>query len=65
MIAQATNFAKNVDNTFFIIVGICVFFLLLITVLLITFIIKYNIKRNLKEVNYGGGFDTWANTFGF
>ena len=51
MIAQATNFAKNVDNTFFIIVRICVFFLLLITVLLITFTIKYNIKRNLKAVN--------------
>lgn len=54
MIAQATNFAKNVDNTFFIIVGICVFFLLLITVLLITFTIKYNIKRNPKAVNIHG-----------
>lgn len=54
MIAQATNFAQNVDNTFFIIVGICVFFLVLITTLLITFAIKYNKKRNPKAVNIHG-----------
>ncbi|MCH7972994.1 MAG: cytochrome c oxidase subunit II [Bacteroidetes bacterium] len=54
MIAQATNFAQNVDNTFIIIVGICVFFLVLITTLLITFAIKYNKKRNPKAVNIHG-----------
>lgn len=54
MIAQATNFAHHVDNTFLIIVGICVFFLVLITTLLITFVIKYNKKRNPKAVNIHG-----------
>ncbi len=54
MLAQATNFARNVDNTFLIIVGISVFFLVLITTLLITFVIKYNKKRNPKAVNIHG-----------
>ena len=54
MIGQATNFAHSVDNTFLIVVGICVFFLVLITTLIITFAIKYNKKRNPKAVNIHG-----------
>ncbi|HED07567.1 MAG TPA: cytochrome c oxidase subunit II [Ignavibacteria bacterium] len=54
MIAQATNFAQSVDNTFLIIVGISVFFLVLITTLLITFVIKYSKKRNPKATNIPG-----------
>jgi len=54
MIAQASNFVTETDTTFFIVVSICVFFLLLITVLMIVFVIKYNRKRNKKAVNVHG-----------
>jgi len=54
MIAQVSNYAHSVDNTFIIVVGICVFFLLLITFLLIYFSIRYNKKRNPKATNIHG-----------
>ncbi len=54
MIAQASNFVNETNTTFFIIVAICVFFLLLITISMVTFVIKYNRKRNKKAVNVHG-----------
>jgi cytochrome c oxidase subunit 2 len=54
MLADASNFVQPVDNTFIFIVVICVFFLVLITALMITFVIKYNSKRNKKARNIEG-----------
>jgi len=54
MIAQVSNYTQSVDNTFIIVTGICVFFLLLITVLLVFFSIRYNKKRNPKALNIHG-----------
>lgn len=63
MIADASNFVQSVDSTFIFIVSVCVFFLVLITVLMITFVIKYNSKRNKKAVNIHGSLPleiTWT-----
>lgn len=63
MIADASNFVQSVDTTFIFIVSVCVFFLVLITVLMITFVIKYNSKRNKKAVNIHGSLPleiTWT-----
>lgn len=54
MIAEASNFVKETDTTFIIIVAICTFFLLLITISMVYFVIKYNRKRNKKAVNIHG-----------
>ncbi len=54
MIAQASNFVNETDTTFFIIVAVCVFFLLLITISMVVFVIKYSRKRNTKPVNIHG-----------
>ncbi|HKI77161.1 MAG TPA: cytochrome c oxidase subunit II [Ignavibacteriaceae bacterium] len=54
MIAEASNFVNSTDTAFIIIVSICVFFLVLITTLLVVFSIKYNRKRNKKAVNVHG-----------
>ena len=54
MIAQASNFVNETNTTFFIIVAICVFFVLLITISMVVFVIKYNRKRNKKAVNIHG-----------
>lgn len=54
MFADASNFVGQVDSTFIFIVAICVFFLILITAMMITFVIKYNIKKNKKAVNIHG-----------
>ena len=51
MSSGASNFVESVDFVFILSVAISVFFLVLITVLMITFIIKYNRKRNPKAVN--------------
>jgi cytochrome c oxidase subunit II len=48
------NIAEQVDTTFFIIVGISVFFLLLITICMVYFVIKYNKKRNPSPSNITG-----------
>lgn len=63
MLADASNFVQPVDNTFIIIVSICTFFLLLITALMVTFVIKYNSKRNKKAKNIRGSMPleiTWT-----
>ena len=54
MIAEASNFVSGTDSAFIIVTSICVFFLLLITVLMIVFVIKYNRKRNKRAVNVHG-----------
>ena len=58
MLADASNFVQPVDNTFIFIVVICVFFLALITTLMITFVIKYNSKKNKKAKNIEGNYTT-------
>jgi cytochrome c oxidase subunit 2 len=45
---------KEVDTAFFIILGICVFMLFLITFLMVFFVIKYNRKKNPIPVNIHG-----------
>ncbi len=63
MLADASNFVQSVDSTFIFIVAICVFFLALITVLMITFVIKYNSKRNKQAKNIHGSISleiTWT-----
>ncbi len=63
MIADASNFVQSVDSTFIFIVAVCVFFLVLITVLMITFVVKYNKKKNKKAVNIHGSIPleiTWT-----
>jgi len=54
MLAQASNIAAYVDRTFFFIVAVSVFFLLLITTCMIYFIIRYSRKRNPKATNIHG-----------
>jgi cytochrome c oxidase subunit II len=54
MIADASNFVGIVDQAFFIIVAICVFFLVLITTLMIVFVVKYSRKKNPKATNIHG-----------
>ena len=46
MLEQASSFASGVDFVFWFITGISVFFLILITVLMIYFAIRYSRKRN-------------------
>ncbi len=53
---SATKYVTSVDNTFIFIVGVSVFFLLLITFLMIYFVFKYNRKRNPKAKNIHGNF---------
>ncbi len=63
MLADASNFVHSVDSTFTIIVAICVFFLVLITALMILFVFKYNSKRNKKAENIHGSLPleiTWT-----
>ena len=50
MFSNASNFVHGVDKTFFIILGISFFFLILITFLMIFFVIKYNRKKNKAAV---------------
>ena len=45
---------KEVDTAFFIILGICVAMLFLITFLMVFFVIKYNRKKNPTPVNIHG-----------
>ncbi len=51
MSSGASNFVESVDFVFLLAIGISVFFLVLITTLMIVFVIKYNRKRNPKAVN--------------
>jgi len=54
MFADASNFVQSVNNTFLFIVVVCVFFLVLITILMITFVIKYSSKKNKRAKNIEG-----------
>lgn len=63
MIAEASNFVGTVDSAFFIIVSICVFFLALITTLMIVFVVKYSRKKNPRAKNIHGSMTleiTWT-----
>ncbi|MGB5849054.1 MAG: cytochrome c oxidase subunit II transmembrane domain-containing protein, partial [Ignavibacteriaceae bacterium] len=51
MSSGASNFVESVDSVFLLSIIISVFFLVLITTLMIYFVIKYNRKRNPKAVN--------------
>jgi cytochrome c oxidase subunit 2 len=51
MFNGASNFAKDVDFAFLFTLVVSVFFLVLITGLMIYFVIKYNRKRNPKATN--------------
>ena len=53
-ITESSSFAHSVDSTFLFIVGVSVFFLVLITALMITFVIKYSRKRNPVATNIHG-----------
>ena len=48
---SASNFINSVDLAFYLSLGISVFFLLLITVLIVTFVIKFNRKKNPNPQN--------------
>ena len=50
----ASSTTGAVDFVFFFIVGVSIFFLVLITFLMIYFIIKYNKKRHVKAKNISG-----------
>lgn len=54
MIALAQNYARSVDEAFLFILIVSMFFLVLITTLIITFAIKYSRKKNLKPKNIHG-----------
>lgn len=51
---DASNFVGKVDTAFMVILGISVFFLVLITALMIIFIVKYNRKKNKKATQIEG-----------
>jgi len=51
MSSGASNFVESVDSVFLLSIIISVFFLVLITTLMIYFVIKYNRKKNPKAVN--------------
>ncbi len=46
MFSNASNFVHGVDKAFLIIFGISLFFLILLTTIMIVFVIKYNRKKN-------------------
>lgn len=54
MFDGASNFAHSVDTAFLMSIIVSVFFLVLITFLMIFFVIKYSRKRNPKATNYHG-----------
>src|SRR5574338_709647 len=51
MFNGASNFAKEVDFAFMFTLVVSVFFLVLITLLMIYFVVKYNRKKNPKDIN--------------
>ena len=54
MFDDVSNFVNSVDITFLFTLIVSVFFLVLITILMIVFVIKYNRKRNPKGTNIHG-----------
>lgn len=51
MFSGPSNFVESVDTAFWVVMVISVFFLVLITFLMVFFVIKYNKKRNPKAKN--------------
>ncbi len=49
--AGPSNFVESVDSAFIFIIAVSVFFLVLITVMMIYFVFRYSSKRNPKAVN--------------
>ena len=63
MFDGVSNFVNSVDGTFLFTLIVSVFFLVLITVLMIVFVIKYSRKRNPKGKNIHGNMAleiTWT-----
>ena len=54
MISEPSNFVESANTAFLVVMVISVFFLLLITFMLVFFVIKYNKKRHPKAVNIHG-----------
>jgi cytochrome c oxidase subunit 2 len=54
MFSGPSNFVESVDTAFWVVMIISVFFLILITFMMVFFVIKYNKKRNKKAVNIHG-----------
>lgn len=54
MLANASNFVKEVDGVFLFILGISLALLVLITILMVVFVIKFNRKRNPRPKNIKG-----------
>lgn len=52
MFTNASNFVQGVDRVFFIIVGLSVFFLVLFSIIMIYFAIRYNRKRHPKATQF-------------
>lgn len=53
-IGNTTTYSHSVDSAFIFIVGVSLFFLLLVTGLMLYFIFKYNKKKNPHAVNIHG-----------
>ncbi len=63
MFSGASNFVNSTDTTFFFIVAVSVFFLVVITVSMIYFVIRYSRKRNPRATNIHGNIPlevTWT-----
>ncbi len=63
MFSGASNFVNSTDTTFFFMVAVSVFFLVVITVSMIYFVIRYSRKRNPKAKNIHGNIPlevTWT-----
>ncbi len=63
MFSGASNFVSSTDTTFFFIVAVSVFFLVVITASMIYFVIRYSRKRNPKAKNIHGNIPlevTWT-----
>lgn len=63
MSSGASNFVNTTDATFFFIVAVSVFFLLVITFCMVYFVIRYNKKRHPKARNIHGNIPleiTWT-----
>ncbi|MBN2012500.1 cytochrome c oxidase subunit II [candidate division KSB1 bacterium] len=63
MIIDPSNISGTVNHVFFIITGVCVLLLVLITVLMISFVIKYHHKRNKNPKDIHGNLAleiTWT-----
>ena len=63
MFNGASNFSHDVDFIFLFSLIVSIFFLVLITVSMVYFVIKYNRKRNPKAINFHGNIGleiTWT-----